>query len=137
MKRMKSSLLLVAAIVMVFSQMVFASSSWTDARTWSLTAGAGYSTTTTAGTKLGANKTTDKSAWDVYTVAKTMVTTPTAKLVNSSGSTRSDVVNTASAGRYNSGSTNTGTIGYAEYLSVKPGALQTGTDTIKLQMRNY
>lgn len=136
MKR-KSILLMVVIAVMMFSQIAYASSSWTDARTWSLAAGDSYKTTTTAGTKLGATKTSNSASWAVYTVAKTMVTYPKAKLVNSSGETRSDVISTAEAGKSASGSSNTGTINYAQYLSVKPGSLQTGTHTIKLQFKNY
>lgn len=123
--------------IMLTSQVVFAANSWTDARTYQLKSGSSYTTVTTTGNKLGQNKETDASKWTLYTVSKTMYTSPSAKLVNSSGSTRSDVVSTSSSGRSVNGSINTGTIGYAEYLSVKPSGLQTGVDTIKLQFKNY
>lgn len=123
--------------IMLTSQVVFAASSWSDARVYELSKGDGYTTVTTAGTKLGQNKETDAAKWTVYTVSRTMYTYPTARLVNSSGSVRSDVVTTAVSGRTVTGSVNTGTIGYAEYLSVKPSTLQVGKDTIKLQFKNY
>jgi hypothetical protein len=123
--------------IMLTSQVVFAANSWSDARTYQLSAGSGYTTVTTTGNKLGQNKETDASKWTLYTVSKTMYTSPVARLVNSSGDIRTDVVTTASSGRSVNGSVNTGTIGYAEYLSVKPAGLQAGVDTIKLQFKNY
>ena len=97
----------------------------------------GYTTATTTGNKLSQEKKTDAPKWKLYTVSKTMYTSPVARLVNSSGAVRSDVVTTASSGRSVNGSVNTGTIGYAEYLSVKPSSIQAGVDTIKLQFKNY
>lgn len=123
--------------IMLASQVVFAASTWTDAGTYQLSAGSGYTTTTTAGYKLGQNKETNAAKWTLYTVSKTMITYPVARLVNSSGDIRSDTVTTADPGRSVDGSTNTGTIGYSEYLSVKPSGLQAGVDTIKLQFKNY
>ncbi len=135
-KRMSAVLLSVLLLMMVV-QTVFASTSWTDGGTWSLTAGDGYSTKTTTGSKLGATKTTESSSWEVYTVAKTMSTNPRAKLVNSSGETRSAVLITANTGHTAVGTNNTGSVGYAYYLAVKPAAAQTGTKTIKLQLKDY
>lgn len=123
--------------IMLIGQVVFAASTWSDAGTYQLSGGSGYTTITTTGNKLGQDKETDDAKWSLYTVSKTMYTSPTARLVNSSGSVRSDVVTTAASGRSVNGSVNTGTIGYAEYLSVKPAAMQTGVDTIKLQFKNY
>ena len=137
MKKRKLFVLVGFIAVLMAAECVYAATTWTDTETWSLDAGDGYSTTTTTGSKLGATKTTNSTEWDVYTASKTMVTFPKAKLVNSNGETRSDIVTTAAKGKYNSGDSNTGSVGYAEYLSVKPGVLQTGTETIKLQFRNY
>ena len=122
---------------MLTSQVVLAASSWSDAKTFELTSGSGYKTVTTTGEKLGQNKTTDSTKWTVYTASKTMYTYPKARLVNSSGNVRSDVITTASYGKSKTGSKNTGTIGYAMYLSVKPSSWQWGTDTIKLQFKCY
>ena len=128
----------ICLIVCLFSaQLVYASTTYTSAKTWSLTAGSGFSTMTTSGNKLKSTKTTDEPDWRVYTVAKTMVTAPKARLVNSEGDVRSDTLTTASTGNSVSSTANTGVKGYYEYLSVKPSALQVGTDTIKLKFKNY
>ena len=137
MKKRKTGVMVLAVAAVLTSQLAFAASTWTDARTWELTSGDDFKTVTTTGTKCGATKTTDQRTWDVYTVSKTMWTNPTARLVNSANQVRSDVVTTANVGRYVTGQQNTGTIGYAEYLSVKPAFNQVGYDTIKLQFRNY
>ncbi len=136
-RKIMAIFLVLVMMTMLGMQMIYAASTWTDCATWSLSAGGGYSTTTTTGAKLGATKTTNDSSWTVYTVSKTMNTRPKAKLVNSAGETRSDIVTTAAAGKSVSGSANTGTIGYAEYLAVKPATAQVGVHTIKLQFKNY
>lgn len=137
MKKVKMVILITSVAAIMLTECIWGASTWTDSATWSLEASSDFTTTTVSGVKLGATKTTDSEEWDVYTVSKTMATRPRAKLVNSSGSDRSEVIFTAAAGKYSTGESNTGVIGYAEYLSVKPNALQTGTETIKLQMRTY
>ena len=137
MKKRKTGVMVLAVAAVLTSQLAFAASTWTDARTWSLSSADGFKTVTTTGTKCGATKTTDQRTWDVYTVSKTMWTSPTARLVNSSNQVRSDEVVTVNAGRYASGRQNTGNIGYAQYLAVRGSAFQMGVDTIKLQFKNY
>lgn len=126
--------------IMLFAamQFVFASDSWTDARTYELdNKDDVYKTTTTAGTKLGQNKTSDSTSFQEYTVTRSMWSKPEFKLVNSSNATRSNSVNTADNGRYVTGGGNVGTIGYALYGAVKPDWSQTSPGTIKLQMKVF
>ncbi len=137
MKKLKKIVLCSLCIGIFATQIIYAATTYTDARTWSLTRGQGYSTKTTTGEKLGSNKETDSKYWIVYTVSRTMISSPKLKLVNSNGEERSEVITAGKTGQYAKGDSNTGTIGYALYLSVKPGALQFGTDTIKLQMKTY
>ena len=137
MKRFRKMIWICLIVCLFSAQLVYASTSYTSAKTWSLTAGNDFSTITTSGNKLRSTKTTDEPNWRVYTVAKTMVTYPKAKLVNSVGEARSDILTTVGTGNYVSSTANTGVKGYYEYLSVKPSALQIGTDTIKLKFKNY
>jgi hypothetical protein len=115
----------------------YASSSWSDARTFSLTNGDDWTQTTTTGTWVGNEKDSDSASYTEYTVAKTMWTSPSMRLVNSNGEVRSATIACADAGYQVNGGSNTGTIGYAMYASVKPSVFQTGTDTIKLQFKVY
>ncbi|MGN0380091.1 MAG: hypothetical protein ACI4EU_10930 [Butyrivibrio sp.] len=85
---------------------------------------------------MGATKTTNGTEWNVYTVAKTMISNPKVKLVNSNGECRSDIIRVGEARKTSKGNSNTGMIGFAEYLAIKPAVNQCGTDTIKLQMKN-
>lgn len=127
------SILLFTAI-----QFVFASDSWTDARTYSLNNKDDvYTTITTTGNKLGQNKTTDSTIFQEYTVTRSMWSRPEFKLVNSNDETRSNSVNTANNGQYVTGGGNVGTIGYALYGAVKPDWSQTSPGTIKLQMKVF
>lgn len=90
-------------------------------------------TQTTAGNMLGAGKTSTSSSFSVYASAKTMTSTPSVRLVNSSGAVRSSYVGVPNISIPYTGSNNTGTVGYNYYAEVKPALNQIGTDTIKLK----
>lgn len=127
-------------LIMLFAvmQFVFASDSWTDARTYSLdNKDDVYKTITTTGNKLGQNKTSDSTSFQEYTVTRSMWSKPEFKLVNSNNETRSNSVNTADNGQYVTGGGNVGTVGYALYGAVKPDWSQTSPGTIKLQMKVF
>lgn len=126
--------------IMLFAamQFVFAGDSWTDSRTYELNnKDTTYKTTTTDGTKLGQNKTSDSTSFQEYTLTRSMWSKPEFKLVNSNNATRSNSINTADNGRYVTGGGNVGTIGYALYGAVKPDWSQTSPGTIKLQMKVF
>ena len=138
---MKKSMMLCGIIVIVFilgvSQFVFASSIWTDAKRYSLKPGEDWKERAADGQKMGANKTTDDNKYEVYTVGKTMWSSPVVRLVNSSGEPISNEIQTGPTGRSRAGKTNVTQIGYASYLSIRPGWNQIGNGSIKLQMKNY
>ena len=100
---MKKSMMLCGIIVIVFilgvSQFVFASSSWTDAKRYSLKPGEDWKERAADGQKMGANKTTDDNKYEVYTVGKTMWSSPVVRLVNSSGEPISNEIQTGPTGR--------------------------------------
>lgn len=133
-KRIAIIMMAVFAICVVTA---YAMSTWSDARTFELAHGDDWTETTTTGQWLGNLKDSDSPSYTEYTVAKTMYTSPVMRLVNSDGDPRSAQVTTAAAGHQVDGGSNTGTIGYALYASVKPSSLQAGTDTIKLQFKAY
>lgn len=118
-------------------QFAFASESWSDAKRYDISAGDDWRVASSDGTAMVSEKTTDSSKYDVYTVTKSMWSSPRFKLVNSNNVAVSGEVETSPAGQYSTGSNNAGVIGYAYYGSVKPGWNQTGSDYIKLQMRIY
>ncbi len=124
---------------LMFTQVAMASdtrsSYWSNTGTFS--GSSGWITTTTTGSKLKQMKTSNSMRWGTYTAALTSFNNPSVKLVNSNGSIRSEVMSVANTGREKYGSNNTGTSGYNYYLYVKPNALQIGTDSYKLQFKNY
>lgn len=138
---MKKKMMLCGLIVMVFllavSQFVFASLSWTDAKRYDVIPWTDWKTKAADGQKMGANKTTDKGKYEVHTIGKTMWSSPVLRLVNSNDKRVSDEIQAAPSGRTNTGKTNTAQIGYAYYLSIRPGWNQMGEGSIKLQMKNY
>lgn len=129
--------ILSAVIFFSVVQIAYGASTWTDAYTYELKSSDGWKTKTTENVKMGATKTSDKSGYEVHTVSKTMWSSPKFRLVNSDNAVVSSEVTTAGAGRTATGKNNTGSIGYAYYGSVKPAWNQSGTDRIKLQMRNF
>ena len=139
---MKKKIVFMGAMlaIMLFATMtmVFATSSWTDARTYELdNKSSDYKTITMTGAKLGQNKDSDSKYFEEYTVIRSMWSKPEFKLVNSSNAPRSNSVNTADNGRSVRGDGNVGTIGYALYGAVKPDWSQTSPGTIKLQMKVF
>lgn len=134
---MKKKLFLSIIAFLSIVQIASAASTWTNAHTYELAGGGGWKTTTTQNTKMGANKTSNNSTYQVHTVSKTMWSSPRFRLVNSNNAVISGEVTTAGARKTVTGSNNTGTIGYAYYGSVRPAWNQTGTDRIKLQMKNF
>lgn len=132
----KKSLFALLMLVCVFS-VASALSTWSDAYTYELDSSDDWVRTTTQGEWMGNQKDSDKSVYDVYTVTKTMWSSPKFRVVNSNNAVVADTVTTAGKGRYVTGGGNTGTIGYAYYGSVKPAWNQSGTDRIKLQFRVY
>lgn len=132
----KNGLFALLMFVCVFS-VVSALSTWSDAYTYELKSSDGWKRTTTQNEWMGNQKDSDKEIYDVYTVTKTMWSSPEFRVVNSENAVVSNTVTTASKGRYVTGDGNTGSKGYAYYGSVKPAWNQTGTDRIKLQFRVY
>jgi len=134
---MKKKILLGLFLFVCTITLTSALSTWSNAYTYELKSSDNWVRNTTQNEWMGNQKDTDSSDYDVYTVSKTMWTSPKFRVVNSDNKVASDVVTTASKGRYVTGGNNTGTIGYAYYGSVKPAWNQTGTDRIKLQFRVY
>lgn len=120
--------------IMVFSS-AFASAAWSDPKTFQLDSSDGWEVKATDGSKMSSYKSTNSTSYEVHTMAKTMWSNPSARLVNSNNDVRSHTVTTPDAGRTVTGSGNTGTKGYYYYGSVKPAWNQSGTDTIKLQVK--
>ena len=133
---MKKILLGTVLLLSVMS-LVNALSNWSTAYSYELKSSDGWKRNTTVGEWMGNLKDSDKNKYDVYTVSKTMWSSPKFRVVNSDNAVISDVVTTASTGRYATGKENVGIKGYAYYGSVKPAWNQTGTDRIKLQFRVY
>lgn len=139
---MKKKLMFIATICLVFIlgivHFVFASESWTDAKRYNIRKGEDWKTTAADWQKMGANKTTDQNIYEVYTIGKTMWSSPVVRLVNSENYPVSNEIQTAPSGRIKKGRTNTAQIGHAYYLSIKPGWNQASENgSIKLQMKNY
>lgn len=103
---------------------------WSDLGTVDLKAGSGWNDT-----DIRSYKMTNSNKWDVYATAKTMVTWPSVRLVNSDGMIRSDSVQVKSKEKVYTGSDNTGTPGYIYWAQAKPAWNQLGTDSIRFQIR--
>ena len=103
------------------SQFVFASLSWTDAKRYDVIPGKNWKVKAADGQKMGVNKTTNEVKYEVHTIGKTMWSLPVVRLVNSRGEVISDEIQTGPNGRSRAGKTNVTQIGYASYLSIRPG----------------
>lgn len=134
---MKKKILFGLFAFVAVAQLAFATSTWSDAYTYELTGGGDWKRQTTVGEYMGNLKDSNTAKYDVYTVSKTMWSSPSFRVVNSNNAVVAGSVTTAPAGQYSTKNENTGTIGYAYYGSVKPAWNQLGTDRIKLQFRVY
>ena len=94
-------------IVLLASSAVYAA--YSSNGVFNLNADSGWKTTTTGGTKLKSQKTTDSTQFIVYTTSKTMSSYPKFRLTNSDGIARSKEISVANDGESKTGSGNTGT----------------------------
>lgn len=125
MKKLKTMLLVVAMLSM-FSVTAFATSYGSSA-TMLVAAGGGWqSDHSIKDTKAYADVTTGK----INVSKETMWTTPKGRIVNSDDDTRSSSVNLPDAGTFSVTLYSSCKKGYNYYLSVKPSAYQNGTDNI-------
>lgn len=123
-------------ILLSSSLVVLANGTWANAQTFRLNNNSGWTGINTAGQRLGNTKQTHNSGWDVHTLAKTMSSSPSARLVNSAGSVRSSSnLTTGAIGRTVSG-TQTGEVGFAYFVQVQQAWNQVTNDqTIRVQHR--
>jgi len=98
--------------------------------------GTAWVNSSTSGYKMHSNisskKTTIGTGWSAEVTSKTMWTTPSGKLVNSNGASRSNATNLKVTTNYGSG--NSGSSGYTYYIGIKPAWNQTGSDAIRLRI---
>ena len=134
-KRKIKTAIVTSVLMLSLTVTAFTATTWSDPGTFSLE-GTSWKHRTTANIMLGNVKTTDSQYYVVYTVSKTMWSSPVFRLVNSSNEVRSNEKSCASVDKQATGNGNTGTIGYAYYASMKASAFQSGTDTIKIQFKS-
>lgn len=132
MKKKKRSLLFAVTLIMAVAIPTIASAAWSGQGTYSVSRGDDWKSTTTTGDRLMKLKTSNATTFDVQTLSLTMWNNPFFRLVNSDNVARSEAITTGNTGNIKSGNS-TATNGYNCYGSVKPSALQTGTDTILLK----
>lgn len=120
------TLMLVTAMVSMFSVTAFATSYGASA-TMSVAAGGGWqSDHSIMDTKAYADVSTGK----INVTKETMWSTPTGKIVNSNDETRSSTASLPGSGTFTVTLYNSCKKGYHYYLAVKPSAYQSGTDNI-------
>lgn len=130
MKR-KISFILIAALVISMFTVLISATSYGAVGTLTLSAGSDFKRATTIkDTKAYASE----STYYINVTNKTMITSPTAKIVNSNGDTRSYTVTISSTGVFSGSLYSTATVGYNYYMAAKPSSLQIGSDTITAQI---
>lgn len=137
---MKRFVLVMSTILIVVGAQIvaYAGTSWSDGGTFEISRGDGWHNHCTTGEMLGNTKTTESSNVSVYTVSKTMTSSPSFRLINSDGYARSDSFSTPAVGKSVTNNSNTGTVGYTYYASIKPAWNQVSDDcTIKIQFKSY
>ncbi len=139
-KKTKKISVLAITIIMVlcFQMMSFALSTWSDAGTFELSTDTGWTRTTTTGNYLNNEKDSNSANVTVYTVSKTMASSPSFRIVTYNNEARCTAFTTAAAGKSKTSDTNTGEIGYTYYASVKEAWNQVTDDqTIRIQFKTY
>ncbi len=124
-------------LICVFQIFAFAFS-WSDAGTFELDSDTGtWVYYTTANTKLGDAKTTDDALVTVYTISKTMGSSPKFRLVRANGDIRSEKITTGEPGEAVSGSS-TGGAGNTYYASMAAAWNQvTNNKTIRIKFDSH
>lgn len=137
---MKKMFVLVCSFMAVLGMqiIVFAATTWSDGGAYEISSGDGWHNHCTTGEMLENRKTTESGKVEVYTVSKTMSSVPSFRLITSEGNARSNAFSTPSVGRSKINNSNTGTVGYPYYASIKPAWNQNSDDqTIKIQFKSY
>ena len=141
MKKSKNTIIsIILCLAMLFSIQIvaFAAETWSDAATYQLNSDTGWKRLTTTGIYLGNEKTTSSNKVTVYTVSKTMSSSPKFRIVNSKNQERSGHITTAAVGKSKTDTSNTGEKGYNYYASVKPAWNQaTDNKSIRIQFKSY
>lgn len=126
-KKLKlKTMLLVVAMLSMFSVTAFATSYGSSATMLVAAKGGWQSDHSIKDTKAYENVTTGK----INVTNETMWTTPKGRIVNSNDDARSSSVDLSGAGTFSVSLYSSCKKGYTYYLSVKPSAYQTGTDSI-------
>lgn len=136
-KHVAGKVIFCLVFIVVSQIVVFAAETWSNPGTFNLPRGGSWNRVTTTGVHLGNTKTTTSTNFEQYTISKTVSSSPSFRLVNSSNEVRSKTITTAAVGRQKTGGGNTGEKGYAYYASVKPALNQiTGSGSIRLQFKS-
>lgn len=136
-KKVITSIIVLAIMLIASVQFVFASDYWSDAKRYDLEPNDGWRRASSDGTAMVSEKTSNSTSYLVHTVTKSMWSSPIFRLVNSNNVAVSGEVETAPSGSTATGGNNAGVIGYAYYGSVKPAWNQINSNYIKLQMKIY
>lgn len=138
-KTKKISVLAITIImVLCFQMMTFALSTWSDAGTYDLDHDTDWKRLTTTGIYLNNQKDSESVNVSVYTVSKTMASSPLFRIVNSNNLARSAAFTTPAVGKSKTDDSNTGEKDYTYYASVKSAWNQiTDGQSIRIKFKSH
>jgi hypothetical protein len=129
--RRKLSLVCVAVLVVSLFTIVVSATSYGPLGTLTLSRGDGYKYSTSIYDTKGYSS---EGTYYINVTDMTMITNPTAKIVNSNGEQRSFTVSLNGPAVYSNSLYSSATVGCTYYMAAKPGNLQIGSDTITAQI---